>query len=527
MRLDPRSIPYRGLQQGVRWAVGVGTLGLVLNAAADLDLDPALVAGAVAAAGVAGVGWAVAYHRRFAFELTADSLDITSGVLSRRTREIPLGRIQNVDVRQGLAPRLLGVAEVRFETAGGAGTEARLRYVDLAVARDLQERVDRHGERPSAGESAAHDPSVASDDEPDATGEPLYAMTTAELALLSVTSVDWRALGFVALAALGVLPGAAGPGVGVAPLAPLAAAAQPAALTVAGVLGNAALLTARFYRFRLWRRRETLRYERGLLRRFSGSIPLDRVHRLRLRDNPATRRLGFAALDIETAGYGPESGEESAAAVPIADRDRVVALARSVETFPELDLVRPPARARRRYVVRYAAAAVLATVGLFALDQFWRPVPWFLGLALLAATPVAAQLTWTHRGYALGERALLVRSGFWRRTTAVVPLYRVQTVGTTATVLQRRRSLATLRVDTASGAAAAHDLDAADADELREAVARGLREDRARRAVERRQTRPASQGSSAAPGPNAEDEAAEQPGSATGTGQAENGGPEA
>lgn len=486
MKLDPRSIPYRAVRLGFQWAVAAGTLGLVLGSMVDVQFGPVIAAVAVAGAGLAGAVWAVAYHRRFEFELTADTLDITSGVIARRTREIPLDRIQNVDIRQGVVPRLLGVAEVRFETAGGSGTEASLRYVAQAVARELQERVDRHDETaegPAAVEQPASGPESRTD-------EPLYAITPVELGLLSVTSVDWRAVGFIVLAAVGVLPDqlatGATPGVGSIQLEPLSLLVQPIFLTVVGLLGNAALLTARFYRFRLWRTGETLRYERGLLRRFSGSIPLDRVHLLRLRDNPVTRRLGFGALDIETAGYGPESDAGSQAAVPIARRERVRGLAGSVEPVPDAELQRPPARARRRYAVRYALLAALVTAALFGVDQLWRPIPWYLGAGLLGVAPLAAHLTWVHRGYAVGERALLVRAGFWRRTTDVVPLYRVQTVGTTATVFQRRWSLATVRIDTASGTPAAHDLDATTAEALRETIGEGLLVDRRRRRRESR-----------------------------------------
>ncbi len=476
MRLDPRSIPYRGLRLGIQWAVAVGTLGLFAGSAIDGRIGPAVGAAAIGTAWFAGAVWAFAYHRRFEFELTPDSLDITSGVIARRTREIPLGRIQNVDIRQGLVPRLLGIAEVRFETAGGSGTEASLQYVDTRVARELQERVDRHGEDAIVD---AESPEVAGHErEPE---EPLYAIKPVELGLLSVTSIDWRAVGFVVLAAAGVLPEAASTGFEPAPFAPLAALAQPVFLTAAGLLGNAALLTARFFRFRLWRAGDTLRYERGLFRRFSGSIPLDRVHLLRLRDNPATRRLGFAALDIETAGYGPESEGGSQAAIPIAERGRVLELADSVEPVPDLEFRRPPKRARQRYVIRYALLGLALTGALFAVNELVRPLPWYLGLAVVAAAPPAAHLTWTHRGFALGERAMLVRAGFWRRTTYLVPFYRVQTVGTTATVFQRRWSLATVRVDTASGAPAAHDLDAESARELREAVGEELLVDRRRR----------------------------------------------
>ncbi len=480
MKLDPRSIPYRGLRLGVQWAVGVATLGLIAGSMIDLRLGTAVAGLGIAAAGFAGAAWAAVYHRRFEFQLTPDSLDITSGVFARRTREIPLDRIQNVDIRQGVVPRMLGIAELRFETAGGRGTEARLQYLDQRLARELQERIDRHGEAAEPRSEAAD----SRDETPVAdrtAGEMLYSIKPIELGLLSITSIDWRAIGFVVLAGVGVIPDGPPTDFSANPIAPLAAIAQPIFLTAAAVVGNAALLTARFFKFRLWRAGETLRYERGLLRRFSGSIPLDRVHLLRLRDNPITRALGFAALDIQTAGYGPESEGGSQSAVPIAERERVLELADSVEPWPELELQRPPRRARRRYAIRFALLAVLVTGGLFAVDQFVRSIPWYLGGTLLVLAPVAAHLAWRHRGYALGEQALLVRAGFWRRTTYLVPFYRVQTVGTTATIFQRRWSLATVRIDTASGAPAAHDLDVETARDLREAVADDLMVDRLRR----------------------------------------------
>jgi len=65
-----------------------------------------------------------------------------------------------------------------------------------------------------------------------------------------------------------------------------------------------------YYGFRLSRAGDELRYERGLFRRYSGSIPTEKVQALRIADNPAKRALGYASLSIETAGYAPGQGGE-------------------------------------------------------------------------------------------------------------------------------------------------------------------------------------------------------------------------
>ena len=105
---------------------------------------------------------------------------------------------------------------------------------------------------------------------------------------------------------------------------------------------------------------------------------------------------------------------------------------------------------------------------------------WYAPLAGIALAPVAGHYKWLHRGYDVGGEHVLTRNGFWRRSIAVVPAYRVQTVIQTATPFQRWRSLATVAIDTAGSlsvtdrGARAVDFDVTEAIDLRETVRQGL-----------------------------------------------------
>jgi len=118
------------------------------------------------------------------------------------------------------------------------------------------------------------------------------------------------------------------------------------------------------------------------------------------------------------------------------------------------------------------AFAVSRSVSGFSL--WWTPA------LLLPAVPVLAHLTWKHRGYALHEDHLLVRSGFLRRRTHVVPYRRLQTITRSRTIFQRRRDLASLVADTASGAvlnrggAVAYDQPAEEAADLQDGLRQRL-----------------------------------------------------
>ena len=484
MRLHPLSILYRVLENGGRIVaimLFAGFSGSTLPGGAAAPL--LLAFGGVALA----VGWEVAYYRRFEYDLTPDTLDIDSGVLSRRAREIPYERIQNVDVSQNVIQRALEIAELRVETAGGSQTEATLRYVDEDEAARLKAELGRR-KRGESGEAGRGEPEA----EPETT---LFEMSSRELGVLSLVSMDVR---FVPLLFLGLSVFAPSLTAGVDPrtispllLGPLYTVGAVAVL--AFISGVAAVLN--YYDFELSGTADEFRYERGLLQRYSGTIPREKVQSLTIRENVLARLVDHASLDIETAGYAPGSGNQrgSQAIVPLAQRDHAMALAHEVADFGELSFERPPKRARLRYVARYSiVVAVLTGLAYAAVTFTGLTGPWWALLGLLAVVPVAAHLKWRNLGYALLDDYIVTRQGFWSRRIQVVPYYRVQTVFSSATIFQRRRDLATLTVDTAGSRsllgnqAAAVDIDGELARDLRETVEDRLQDSLAARRNARR-----------------------------------------
>jgi len=476
-RLHPLSVPYRILEQGLAMGFLLVVAGPALfGAVADVvDGLLALVLGLLAVAAV--VGYSVAYYRRFEYELTADTFDIRSGVFARRDREIPLRRIQNVDISQNVVQRLLGIAELRLETAGASGSEAHLKFVSEARADRLQQEISRLRR---AGEPEASDGEAF---------ETVFEISDRELGLLALVSADLRLFSILALGVSIVAPS-------LAPMisewftfglesvlgALFGTVATLAIIVVVGLLYGVVNATL-YYGFTLRRGPEELRYERGLLQRYSGTVPLGKVQSLTVEENVLARALGYASLDIETAGgSGREQDQNSSqSAVPLASRERVFELANSIEAVGDVQFERPPKRARQRYAARYTGV-VLAITAVLSLVQlgFGSSLYWWAPLGLLVLVPPAAHLKWLHRGYFVGEDHIVTRNGFWTRQTKIVPYYRVQTVLSSETVFQRRRRLGTVTVDTAGTRslfgtdARAVDIDAEVAAALREQVSEEL-----------------------------------------------------
>ncbi|KAB1188984.1 MULTISPECIES: PH domain-containing protein [Haloferax] len=500
--LSPLSVPYRAAQRSVSIVFALVFIAFTGGTAFGGFLGGLGAVALVGFAVLAIAGYEFAYFQRFEYELTTDTLDIRSGVFSRRNREIPYRRIQNVDISRNVAQRLVGLAAVDLETAGGGGTEGSLRFVTYEEALRIQKEVARL----KRGDTAPDAP------EPDR--EVLFELTPRELSIVGVLSFDLRLPGIIFLFGTSIFPvvasfvdvpvptrGIAAGVVGLVMLALLVA-------VISWVAGFASAVV-NYYGFRLTRVGDELQYERGLIQHYTGSIPIDKLQTLTIEDNPLKRRFGYATLLVETAGYTPgaENGgggnrarRGSEAAIPLAKRDRVRALVEEIEGVAEPAFERPPRRIRRRYVIRYLLATGALVGALYGVNVVFGGIPWYSPLVLVPVAAVAGVYQWRHRGYALTENHFVTRNGFWKREMRFVPYYRIQTAIETRTIFQRRWRVSTVTADTAGslsivgGDAAAVDIEDGDAATLRTELSDRLRDALADRREERRRARQAALG---------------------------------
>lgn len=444
----------------------------VLDQVVAMLLAAALILFVVAGA----AAYSVAYYNRFEYDLTDDTFDVNSGVFSRRNREIPYYRIQNVSISKNVMHRLFGIAEVRIETAGGQSSEVHLRFVSENESRWLQEEVTERKREAERDDGEPTDAAKPAGPTGTTLGRQLYEISQTELALLGVVSFDLRLAIFLVAALAFFGPDTVAELFNIFPIVVFAPVAIIAVYLIGAAVSGIVAVT-NYWGFRLVELTDELRYERGLLRQFSGSIPLEKVQTLIVSENVLARRFGYGKLLIETAGYSPGEASGSQTAVPLATRDRVFDLARSIEPFEQPGFVRPPTRTRQRYLHRYVYLVIAVTATGYAIDYTGLyPFEWYVLPALVVLAPAAAHLKWSHIGYTVQDGYVITRSGFWNRRTHVVPYHRIQTVFERQTIFQRRWGLASVGIDTAGTRslggqdAVAPDIDAETASKLREYV---------------------------------------------------------
>jgi putative membrane protein len=417
----------------------------------------------------------------FRYRYEPNEMVIRTGFIFRNERHVPYARIQNLDAVQNVFHRLLGVVEVRVQTGGGGGEpEAKMSVLPVAAFEEMQRRVfaGRAGEGAPA-ETAAESPTP---------GRTLLHLPLRELVLSGLIQNRGAvviAAGFGLLWEVGLMDGLMDRffgeqtfGRGVArdilrsvfgqvgfPLGRIG-------LTLAALAGllliirliSMVLALVRLYGFRLTRDGEDLRTEYGLFTRVVTSIPLRRIQTLTILEGPLHQLFRRVSVRAETAGgAGGEEGEGSKRQrewlAPILRRDALPGFVH--ELLPELDLAAVawnPAhpRAFRREYKGWIVVAVLASLPFVVMLKWWDLA---LLAVLLAWGFVMSRLYVKHLGWAVTDSAVLLRTGWIRRTVTVVRFTKIQAVAIHESPFDRRAAMARVRVDTAGAGERSHRVD--------------------------------------------------------------------
>ncbi|MEU7529719.1 PH domain-containing protein [Saccharothrix sp. NPDC042600] len=400
------------------------------------------------------------------YRITADQVELHTGLFVRKRLAVPRDRIRTVDLTAKLGHRLFGLSAIRVGTGqrdqpGEDGLT--LDAVSSAEAERLRVLLLTRTATPETPEPA----------------EP------AEGAVLSTWDTRWLRYapltlsGLVAVGALFGLVMNYARELDVEVLGPMTDLAhwvvrQPvwltvsvftgAVLVIAG-LGSVLVYVVQFWGYRLTREPDdTVRVQRGLLTTRSVSVAEQRLRGVEI-EEPLLLRAGKGAhAKTVTTGLG-RKGESNLLLppAPVTEAHRVSALVLDQPTSPtRATLRRHPGAALRRRLVRALAPLLVIAAVLAYLAPPWAWLP-------VALLPVAALLGWDRYrslGHALTDRHLVARQGSLIRET--VALQRTGIIGwrVSRSFFQRRSGLVTISATTAAGDGAYHVVDVAEADGL-------------------------------------------------------------
>lgn len=460
----------------------IGIVNIAILFAVTSQFTVALwVAAMLAATGI--LIYSVMSWLRFTFVVSGDELVLTRGVLSVERLVIPLDRVQSVSIDQRLLHRIVGLVSASVDTAGSSATEFEIAAIDARTAEAL--RLVASDARSTATPTAGTDDAGAVS--PAVPDQVLAHRTAGELVVVGATRLPWAGLAVLApLLAfgdeLGVVAGLdgrlerlvergqeVGDDSSIALLAVLLGFAAVAAVFAAALQIGREVVTN--WQLTLHRTPAGLRRTAGLLNRTSRSASLRRVQSLTTHDTPPQRWLGITTVTLRTFGDNdiglPGSRQ--------AEIEHLRELVFGRRAAPRLD------RRISRWFVFLAArnmfvAAALTAVGLGLLSR----LGWWAAVVFVAVPirTLAARRQWRLRRWGVDDTGIAESSEFVTRHAAEAPLFKAQLVKVTQSFFERRRGLATVRVNTADGGLTIPLIDLAEAMAVRDRVLHAVETDR-------------------------------------------------
>ncbi|WP_332645161.1 PH domain-containing protein [Aeromicrobium sp.] len=395
-----RTHPLTGVVQGALWAAAAvfGLFTSMFNGDGWQGLNPVLTGLILLIGGLLigmGVGFLTWMFTRYVIDGT--ELRINSGIITKSSRRIPYERIQSVDIAEPLVARILGLAELRIEMAGGKNSRTSLRFLKVADAGSLRRvLLDRAHGQTAAEEALDEQRSI------------ITVVPPMRIIIGTLLSLDFL---FAALGTVAVLIAALWFDNVIAFIGGII----PLASWLVQIVGQRVIQQ---WDFTLSRGERGLRIERGLLSRTSQTIPYDRVQGIAIKEPLVWRRLGWQRLEVDVAGYASQGGESegnnaNSTLLPISDAPLANAII--AELLPGAD----PAIGNRTY----------------ASPRSW----WF--------APIGFRYRWV----AANDSTFVASEGWIQRTTSIIPHHKTQSVELSQGPLQRRLGLATVEVHSPKG----------------------------------------------------------------------------
>lgn len=415
--------------------------------------------------------YSLVYSFGFRYRIGRDELLVREGIFDRTERHVPFARIQNIARRSNLLHRAFGVTELRLESGGGLKPEAVMRVLRVADADAL---VALLRARRAAESDAGRTEAVVTDN------EVLLRLPLSELVRFGLISNRGMIVVAGAFAAFWQFNPSQPKSMMRVPMQWIERAfgevqAQHYSLMTMAV-GGALLLLLLFallrllsvflailvhHGFTLELDGDRLGAGGGLLTHAHGSARIDRLQMLHVDQSLLHRWFARMGLKTDVAGGVRAANDQSGKLhwlAPVATPVQIDALLARVLGAPGLGALpwRPlHARAWRRRARWPGAFWLFASAGL----TFWFGAPGLLALFGLPWTVVSARGWAGFTRYAMDDRFLAFRDGWWSRRYALVELDKVQVVELSQSPFDRRHAMASIRVDTMAADPLGHGID--------------------------------------------------------------------
>ncbi|CAN7406690.1 PH domain-containing protein [Knoellia sp. LjRoot47] len=385
------------------------------------------------------------------FRVTGGQIELRKGWLFREHRQVPLERVQAIEISRPLIAQITGLSQVIVQSAGGGDSHLKLAFLSARRADEVRrELIALAGRRDEAAPlrdlghvdapgapAAANAPTRGADGTfggrpgagallGDDEGREVLRVPNSRLFVATILHGGTIFLGAVALIGASLALAAYGSSIEVLTGA---AIALPAIGPLAfGIAVNRVGELLKHGNFRLADTGTAARIQHGLTDKRTTTVPLHRIQAVGMVQPLWWRPLGWWRVSVNVAGIGHDptgdDGDKDTTVLPVGTLDQALDVLALLDPAISADDLRRAALGDGR-----DGGWTLVSERARSLDR----------------------LSWRRSGFAVSPHSLMVRSGrLWRRVS-VMPHARVQSLTMSQGPLERRLDLATVTLVSTPG----------------------------------------------------------------------------
>jgi len=467
-RLSPWSILHfaaRGVAQNLQmayWLIPAMLGASMINLAAFAWYVPGLMILLV-------IGSAILSYRMFSYRLLENSVQVRQGVLVRKQLDLPVERIQNVNIEDPFYFRPMGLLTIRIDGAGSSSDEVYLGALTRQQAESIRNdiiirkrRLAADGNGTEANGTAGMDP-VASAGE-----QPFFSRSLADLVVYGLTNNRAFLIiggGFAFLSqtplslenifrSMGVDVGAYLAAQSVTRLAVMSVIAVVTALVLLAMLSILASIATNFG-FRMYRSGDSFTLRRGLFTRHETHVRKSRIQSVHYSQAWLDFLVGRRDVifeQISHAAPGAVAQRTSRTVVPAVALRDTAALMNGILPGVDVDHLAFTPISRRYFhkhaiivTLLYLLGGIVTLVLDLTMLQLLLPLLWPFHLVLI-------HMRWKRAGLAVHGDHVVARSGAIGISYRIVPAWKIQQVRHLQSLLMKRRGLSNIRLQTAASA---------------------------------------------------------------------------
>ena len=412
--------------------------------------------------GISLVGSIIAYFK-FYYHVDEDSLMINKGVIRKTKLDIPFERIQTINFEQNILHQLFNVVGVKIDTAGSVSNEVAIDALDKPRAEALRSFILEKKASLSPNQSAEFQSSQAGLIEEIAEEKNiLLHLKIGDLLKIGVSENHLRtaaimlaigggfigdiedALGMDVFEGIGSWVGS-----GLGAIFFFIFIFIPFFLVLSFFI-SLIRTVLRYYDLKFWENKRGYKVVSGLFTRKEVSILKQKIQILEWATNPLRQVFGIFTLYLKQAS-SVEVNTSKTVSVPGCYEAQVDNIKYDYIPKGMWDQLQSFAVDKHYLIWHLLYVCFLPTIAWFALRYFTGFSNYFFIVMYFCASLLMVILAYRKRKFHLNEHIIQSSSGIFGNREKLLQLFKIQSVSLRQSIYQRRRSLASLILHTASG----------------------------------------------------------------------------